>query len=148
MEWTAKVVAVPSWRKWMESEHPEIFNTPVVAVLFRGDRILYVDEVVLLQRQRADGSTETAGFATLAPRGETGNSKIPEIVGVMILPKYRGQRISRPLLIKTLERCQARRWDKVKIEILNEKLYETTQRLPVEFLRMLSITYHGNIIVN
>lgn len=76
----------------------EINLTPIVIILLGGDRIACCDEAVTMRTETGD----LVGMATISSRGED-YSGCPEIVGLYILPKYRGKDMQKCCLKKQLK---------------------------------------------
>ncbi len=112
----------------------EINLTPVVIILLGGDRIACCDEAVTMRT----GAGDLVGMATISPRGEDYSGR-PEIVGLYILPRYRGKGYAKMLFKKTIERCIERGFEKIRVNVLSEKMMRAINGLSAEMKEILEV---------
>jgi len=105
----------------------------VLFQLFGCDRLSCCDEGVV-----AKFDNTIVGMASIAPLGEA-NSGTPTIVGVYVLPRYRGQGISLGLMRATVERCRERGFQKVHIDVYSGKLMRSIRKLPNDLRVLLEV---------
>jgi len=113
----------------------EIKYTPITMVLLGGDRIVCCDEAVVMRSE----SDDLIGIATISSQGED-YSGDPEIVGLYILPEYRGQGYAKELLKKTIERCTERGFKKICLNVLSKKMMQVINKLPAEMKEILEVS--------
>lgn len=87
--------------------------SPLIAILFGGDRWSCVDEAVVAEE---DG--RMIGLASIAPEGEM-NSGQPTIVGVYVEPAARGRGIGRQVFLAAIDRCIERELVPVRVDCIS-----------------------------
>lgn len=99
--------------------------SPASIIVLGGERMSCCDEAVVLE----DGNGNLVGMATIAPRGESGEGK-PAIVGLYVLPRFRRQGYAKELLLKTIERCIERGFEKICLDVMSRRLMRVITKLP------------------
>lgn len=112
----------------------EIKITPTVIILLYGDRISCCDEAAIVRTKNGD----LVGIATISQIGQFFDGK-PEIVGFYIQPRFRGKKISKPLLEKTINRCFERNLKPIYITVLSSRLIRVIEKLPAEMKESLKV---------
>ena len=113
---------------------------PVVPMILGGDRLSCCDEAVAVE---VDGVI--VGVATIAPQGEM-NSGEPTIVGNYVLRKHRSKGLGTKLMAAAVERCRARGFSKVRVDVMSTHEMKIIEALPDDLKSMLDVQDHGAIL--
>lgn len=112
----------------------EINLTPIAMIFLGGDRISCCDEAVTMRSEAGN----LIGMATISSQGENYSGN-PEIVGLYILPRYRGHGYSKILFEKTIKRCTERGFEKIRLTVLSKKMMRAVNGLSAEMKEILEI---------
>ena len=134
-------------------------------LLFGGTRLSCCDEVVVIKDKR-----RIVAATSLAPFGEERNPGMekmardpqfaeavqrvnyairpaePTIVGVFVLPNYRGQGFGRQIMEAAIRRCIERSLIPTKIDLMSTGIKHIVDTLPTELRQHLLIRDHGGIL--
>jgi len=113
-----------------------------IGLLLSGDRLFCCDEGVIAEQE-----SKLIGVATIAPKGE-GMSGQPTIVGLYVVPEYRGRGIGSRILQRAVERCIERGFNKIRMDVMSSKAMKIIEKLPDELKNKIDIHYLGNIMDN
>lgn len=111
--------------KYIQTLHFEKCS-PAIGILFGGDRLLCVDEFVVVEIDN-----EIIGLATIAQTGESKDGK-PTVVAMYVEPKYRNQKIGYKLLEETINYMIEVGLTPIHMDVLNSKVIKIINQLPVE----------------
>jgi GNAT superfamily N-acetyltransferase len=109
-------------------------------VLFGGDRLSCCDEAVAIK-----SGDHIVGIATISPNGEDGSSR-PTIVGVFVLPQFRGQGLGRQLMMEAIQHCLDRGFESIRLDVLSVAMRHIVRSLSGEIRSKLVVIDHGNIL--
>lgn len=128
-----RVIRLDEFSAWLYS----MPVSPVVAILFGGDRLSCCDEAVVLE---VNG--QIVGAATIAPEGEMGTN-LPAIVGLYVLLAHRRHGYGAAIMRAAVERCRERGFARVCVDIMSTGAKRAVERLPKDLRAMLDIHDQG-----
>lgn len=108
-----------------------------LGLIFCGDRLACCDEAVVL---KIDG--EIVAAATISPEGENADGQ-PTIVGVYVLPQFRGKGLGRQVLEAAIHRCAERNLIPFRIDIDSTGMHCLVTKLPAEFRDQMIVNDAG-----
>lgn len=132
-------------------------NDFMVSFLLKGDRIRGCDEGVIMTQQ-----DKPIGVATIAPYGEEADVSLinfrkrlekegvkdlnklqtegePTIVGLYVVPEERKKGYGRKILIRAVERCIKRGFEKIRTDVTTPEGEKTVQSLPDDIKSKLDV---------
>ncbi len=111
-------------------------SNPALMLLFGRDRISCCDEGIIMQENQ-----NIIGIATISPNGE-GDTGQPTIVGLYVFPKYRRMGYGSQILQKTIERCTARGFARIRMDVMSMNIAEIIKKLPKDIQNKLDVHYY------
>ena len=108
-----------------------------IALLLCGDRLSCCDEAVAIYDKE-----NIIGVATIAPNGEE-KSGIPTIVGMYIMPKFRGNNLGVKLFEETVKRCVERGFNKIHIDVMSTSMNKTLKKMCPNLRKHLTEEHHS-----
>jgi len=117
-------------------EKPDI----AIGLLLSGDRLSCCDEGVIAEQE-----SRLIGVATIAPEGEEMSGQ-PTIVGLYVVPEYRGRGIGSQILQRAVERCIERGFNKIRMDVMSSNAMKIIKKLPDELKNKIDVHDLGNIM--
>jgi len=130
------VLPIAQLTEWVRT----LSHSPIIAILFAGDRILCCDEAVAIQK---DG--KIVGVATIAPKGE-GLSGVPTIVALYILPVYRRKGYGKKILEAAINRCIERGFPKIRVDVMSSYAMAIIDSLDKNLFDVVEVHNLGNVM--
>lgn len=109
----------------------ELDDVLLNAILFGGDRLTCVDEVLAAYENNA-----FMGAVTLSPVGEM-NARKPSIIGLLVLKGWRRKGIGTKLMESAINRMRERGLTPVHIDVLSKNAMKLIEKLDDEFRKYL-----------
>jgi len=103
-----------------------------LVVLFAGDRLVAADRAFVV---RDEG--RIIGAVTASMQGETGEG--PEIIGLYVLPSYRGQGVGRHLFRHAYDALKADGADTIRVVLLSREARRLVERLKLPDLEVRDV---------
>jgi len=122
----------------------QLHEKPNIAIglLLSDDRLFCCDEGVIAEQE-----SRLIGVATIAPKGEEMSGQ-PTIVGLYVVPEYRGRGIGSRILQRAVERCIERGFNKIRMDVMSSNAMKIIEKLPDKLKNKIDIHDLGNIMDN